>query len=59
MNLKASLGEITVTFTPDELEQVKRLLDFTVQSVEDINRRDFEELAGLREPSPKWWEHSQ
>lgn len=43
MNFKATLSDITITFTPDEGEKAKRLIDFGVEHVEEINRNGINE----------------
>lgn len=56
MNIKTTLSDITVNFTPDEWPQAQRLMEFAVEEVERINREDFEVICGLRPPKPNWWE---
>jgi hypothetical protein len=48
MNLKVTLSDITVNFTPDEWGKFQRLCDFAVRDIEAIN------AAANDEPPPPW-----
>lgn len=43
MNLKATLSDITITFTPDQWGQAKKILEYSVAQVEEINAKGYEE----------------